>query len=78
MLWVAEVISAVLSCVLAPGGHAVVTLLLEVRPVDLHGQVVDPGPGQGSQVTRDNRDNPPGKHIALLLACLIPELKLYQ
>ena len=59
MLWVAEVISAVLSCVLAPGGHAVVTLLLEVRPVDLHGQVVDPGPGQCTQVTRDDRDNPP-------------------
>ena len=59
MLRVAKVISAVLSCVLAPGGHAVVTLLLEVGPVDLHSQVVDPGPGQGSQVTRDDRDNPP-------------------
>lgn len=39
--------------------HLLLVVLLQVGPVDLHGQVVEPGPGQGAQVTSDNRDDPP-------------------
>ena len=59
MLRVPEVVSPVLCSVLTSGGHAVVALLVQVGPVDLHGQEVDPGPGQGAQVTRHHWDNPP-------------------
>ena len=53
------VTSGRLGVVHSPPNHLLLVILLEVGPVDLHGQVVDPGPGQGSQVTRDDRDNPP-------------------
>ena len=43
----------------SPPDHLLLVVLLQVGPVDLHGQVVEPGPGQGAQVTRDDRDDPP-------------------
>ena len=43
----------------SPADHLLLVILLQVGPVDLHGQVVDPGPGQGAQVTRDHRHDPP-------------------
>ena len=55
------VTSGRLGVVHSPPNHLLLVILLEVRPVDLHGQVVDPGPGQCTQMTRDNRDNPPYK-----------------
>ena len=56
----AAVVAPVLGRVLAAGCNTVVPLLgLWVGPVELHGQVVDPGPGQGAQVTRNDGHNPP-------------------
>ena len=43
----------------SPPNHLLLVVLLQVGPVDLHGQVVEPGPGKGAQVTRDYRDDPP-------------------
>ena len=44
---------------LAAGPDTVVLLLRLLRPVELHGQVVEPGPGYGSHVTGDDGDQPP-------------------
>ena len=53
------VTSGRLGMVHSPPDHLLLVVLLEVGPVDLPSPVADPGPGQGAQVTRYDRDNPP-------------------